>query len=86
MNGEFTCTIVRPENDSDIPCHSPAATVWGSKLPFNTICGEYASPAGGWVHAVGFSPSGDVLAFTSEPQTISLIHIFSNPTQVMTVP
>lgn len=45
---------------------SPAATVWGSKLPFNTICGEYTSPAGGWVHSVGFSPSGDVLAFASE--------------------
>ncbi len=45
---------------------SPAASVWGEKLPFNTVCGEYASPAGGWVHAVGFSPSGDVLAFASE--------------------
>jgi actin related protein 2/3 complex subunit 1A/1B len=44
----------------------PTATVWGSKLPFNTVCGEYTSPAGGWVHAVGFSPSGDVLAFTSK--------------------
>jgi len=44
----------------------PAATVWGEKLPFNTICGEYTSPSGGWVHAVGFSPSGDVLAFASE--------------------
>jgi actin related protein 2/3 complex subunit 1A/1B len=36
-------------------------------LPFNTICGEYSSPAGGWVHAVAFSPSGDLLAFASEP-------------------
>lgn len=44
----------------------PAATIWGEKLPFNTVCGEYASPAGGWVHAVSFSPSGDVLAFASE--------------------
>lgn len=44
----------------------PTATVWGSKLPFNTVCGEYTSPAGGWVHAVGFSPSGDVLAFASK--------------------
>lgn len=43
----------------------PAATVWGSKLPFNTICGEFTSAAGGWVHSVGFSPSGDVLAFAS---------------------
>lgn len=44
----------------------PPPSVWGSKLPFNTICGEYPSPAGGWVHAVCFSPSGDVLAFASE--------------------
>lgn len=43
----------------------PAPSVWGEKLPFNTICGEYTSPAGGWVHAIGFSPSGDVLAFAS---------------------
>ena len=41
----------------------PAPTVWGSKLPFNTVCGEYTSSAGGWVHSVGFSPSGDILAF-----------------------
>lgn len=46
--------------------YRPAPTVWGEKLPFNTICGEYASPAGGWVHAVGFSPSGDILAFASK--------------------
>jgi actin related protein 2/3 complex subunit 1A/1B len=44
----------------------PSPTIWGEKLPFNTICGEYSSPAGGWVHAVGFSPSGDVLAFASK--------------------
>ncbi|KAF7317949.1 Actin-related protein 2/3 complex subunit [Mycena kentingensis (nom. inval.)] len=52
----------------------PAPTVWGSKLPFNTICGEYASPAGGWVHAVGFSPSGDVLAFASHDSTITIVY------------
>ena len=44
----------------------PMPTVWGSKLPFNTVCGEYSSPAGGWVHTVGFSPSGDILAFASK--------------------
>ena len=52
----------------------PAATVWGSKLPFNTICGEYASPAGGWVHSVGFSPSGDVLAFTGHDSSINIVY------------
>ncbi|KAJ7623414.1 actin-related protein ARPC3 [Roridomyces roridus] len=52
----------------------PAASVWGSKLPFNTICGEYASPAGGWVHAVAFSPSGDALAFASHDSSISIVY------------
>ncbi|KAJ3827877.1 actin-related protein ARPC3 [Lentinula raphanica] len=52
----------------------PAATVWGSKLPFNTICGEFASAAGGWVHSVGFSPSGNVLAFASHDSSISVAY------------
>jgi len=52
----------------------PAPTVWGEKLPFNTICGEYTSPAGGWVHAVGFSPSGDALAFASHDSSINIVY------------
>ncbi|QRV88897.1 actin-related protein 2/3 complex subunit 1 [Ceratobasidium sp. AG-Ba] len=50
----------------------PAPTVWGEKLPFNTVCGEYGSPSGGWVHSVAFSPSGDLLAFASHDSTITL--------------
>ena len=45
----------------------PTPTFWGEKLPFGTVCGEFASPAGGWVHTVSFSPSGDVLAFAGKP-------------------
>jgi len=52
----------------------PAASVWGEKLPFNTVCGEYTSPTGGWVHTVGFSPSGDVLAFASHDSSITLVY------------
>lgn len=52
----------------------PTPTVWGSKLPFNTICGEYSSPAGGWVHTIGFSPSGDILAFASHDSSISIVY------------
>lgn len=44
----------------------PEPSVWGEKLPFNTVCGEFASPNGGWVHDVSFSPSGNVLAFASK--------------------
>ncbi|KAG6376297.1 WD40-repeat-containing domain protein [Boletus reticuloceps] len=53
---------------------APAPTVWGEKLPFSTICGEYTSPAGGWVHTVSFSPSGDVLAFASHDSSISIVY------------
>ncbi|KAL0061471.1 ARP2/3 actin-organizing complex subunit Sop2 [Marasmius tenuissimus] len=56
----------------------PAATVWGSKLPFNTICSEYRSPAGGWVHGVAFSPSGDLLAFTSHDSSLNIVYPGSN--------
>ncbi|KAF9029171.1 actin-related protein ARPC3 [Hymenopellis radicata] len=52
----------------------PAPSVWGSKLPFNTLCGEYTSPAGGWVHAVAFSPSGDVLAFASHDSSMTIVY------------
>jgi len=57
----------------------PAPTFWGEKLPFNTVCGEFASPAGGWVHAVSFSPSGDVLAFAGHDSTISIVYPGSGP-------
>lgn len=52
----------------------PEPSVWGEKLPFNTICGEYSSPNGGWVHDVAFSPSGDALAFTSHDSTITVVY------------
>ncbi|KIY71030.1 actin-related protein 2/3 complex, subunit 1 [Cylindrobasidium torrendii FP15055 ss-10] len=52
----------------------PPPTVWGSKLPFNTICGEYTSPSGGWVHAVAFSPSGDAMAFASHDSSITVVY------------
>ncbi|KAF8559729.1 WD40 repeat-like protein [Imleria badia] len=52
----------------------PAPTMWGEKLPFNTLCGEFASPAGGWVHAVSFSPSGEILAFASHDSSISIVY------------
>ncbi|KAK0496883.1 actin-related protein ARPC3 [Armillaria luteobubalina] len=72
-----------PNNDSKARVFSayikevdakPPPTVWGSKLPFNTICGEYPSPAGGWVHSVAFSPSGDVLAFASHDSSITVVY------------
>jgi len=58
----------------------PSPSVWGEKLPFNTVCGEYSSPAGGWVHGVAFSPSGDVLAFVSHDASITIVYPGPTPT------
>jgi hypothetical protein len=74
-----TCTVLTPE------CR-PAASVWGEKLPFNTVCGEYGSPSGGWVHAVGFSPSGDVLAFASPSRPPSAPRLRLTRPQATTAP
>lgn len=52
----------------------PQPSVWGEKLPFNTVCGEFNSPNGGWVHDVAFSPSGDALAFTSHDSSITIVY------------
>jgi len=60
----------------------PAPTFWGEKLPFGTVCGEFASPAGGWVHAVAFSPSGDALAFASHDSSISIVYSGGGPAVV----
>ncbi|KAJ3169893.1 Polycomb protein sop-2 [Geranomyces variabilis] len=48
--------------------------LWGEKLPFNTLCGEFGSEGGGWVHSVGFSPSGDSVAWVSHDSTLSIAH------------
>jgi hypothetical protein len=52
----------------------PGPTVWGTRLPFNTLCAEFPSPAGGWVHSVAFSPTGDVLAFASLDSTVTIAY------------
>ncbi|EOR03915.1 hypothetical protein E3P89_01238 [Wallemia ichthyophaga] len=65
----------------------PSPSVWGERLPFNTICGEYSSPAGGWVHSVAFSPSGNAIAFASHDSNLSIIYPtgVDNPPSVFNV-
>ncbi|KAJ2777392.1 ARP2/3 actin-organizing complex subunit Sop2 [Coemansia javaensis] len=50
----------------------PAATAWGERLPFNTLCGEFESPAGGWVHSIAFSPDGDSVAFATHDSSLTV--------------
>jgi WD40 repeat protein len=64
----------------------PAASPWGEKLPFNTVCGEFSSGTGGWVHSVAFSPNGDSLAFTGHDATITVVSPGSGSIQSIRAP
>ncbi|WFC99165.1 ARP2/3 actin-organizing complex subunit Sop2 [Malassezia yamatoensis] len=52
----------------------PPSSVWGERLPFGTVCGEFPTPTNGWVHGVAFSPSGDALAFVGHDATLSVVY------------
>ena len=52
----------------------PEASVWGERLPFNTVCGEYLNNSAGWVHGCAFSPSGNALAFTSHDSSVTIVY------------
>jgi actin related protein 2/3 complex, subunit 1A/1B len=52
----------------------PEPTVWGERLPFNTVCGEYLNNTAGWVHSVAFSPSGEALAFAAHDSSVTVVY------------
>lgn len=52
----------------------PSPSVWGERLPFNTVCGEFLNNSAGWVHSVAFSPSGDALAFAAHDSSITVVY------------
>jgi actin related protein 2/3 complex subunit 1A/1B len=52
----------------------PEACVWGERLPFNTVCGEYLNNSAGWVHGVSFSPSGNALAFVAHDSSVTVVY------------
>ncbi|PVU99370.1 hypothetical protein BB559_000782 [Furculomyces boomerangus] len=51
----------------------PAPSVWGERLPFGTICGEFESEYYGWIHSVSFSPDGNQLAFVAHDSTLTIV-------------
>lgn len=52
----------------------PNPGVWGERLPFNTVCGEFLNNSAGWVHSVAFSPSGESLAFAAHDSSITVVY------------
>ena len=55
--------------------------MWGEKLPFGTVCGEFN--AGGWVHAVNFSPDGNSIAYCAHDSTVTIANGPNAPLQVI---
>ena len=52
----------------------PEPSVWGERLPFNTVCGEYLNDSAGWIHSVAFSPSGNALAFSAHDSSVTVVY------------
>lgn len=52
----------------------PEPSVWGTKLPFQTLCGDYVNETGAWIHSVAFSPYGDCLAYANHDSSIGFAY------------
>ncbi|CAI5755735.1 unnamed protein product [Candida verbasci] len=52
----------------------PDPTVWGTKLPFQTLCGDFINETQAWIHGVKFSPNGDALAWTAHDSSIGFVY------------
>lgn len=54
----------------------PEASVWGSKLPFQTLVGDYTNETGAWVHDVAFNDdgAGDSLAYVCHDGSILVVY------------
>nr|CAG4643192.1 EOG090X05RK [Ilyocryptus agilis] len=53
----------------------PQPTAWGSKMPLGQLMAEFSNSnvgAGGWVHSVSFSASGDRIAWVGHDSSISV--------------
>lgn len=52
----------------------PEPSVWGERLPFQTLCGDFTDDAQAWVHDVAFSPSGDALAWVTHDSNVMIAY------------
>lgn len=52
----------------------PEPSVWGSRLPFQTLVGDYVNETGAWIHDVAFSDDGDSLAYVGHDSSIGVVY------------
>lgn len=48
----------------------PPPSLWGERLPFNTMCGDFVDDSEAWVHDCAFSPSGDAFAWVTHDSSV----------------
>ena len=46
--------------------------VWGEKLPFGTVCGEFLTNS--WVHSVGWAPLGNTIGWVGHDSSLSIVN------------
>lgn len=52
----------------------PQPSLWGSKLPFQTLVGDFTTNTGAWVHGVAFeAQAADALAFVTHDGSLSVV-------------
>ncbi|KAI9159282.1 ARP2/3 actin-organizing complex subunit Sop2 [Blastocladiella emersonii ATCC 22665] len=64
----------------------PAASAWGERLPFGTVCADVTTDSLGWVHGVGFSPSGNALAFVGHDSSFNVYYPEQNAIATVRAP
>jgi len=64
--------------------NKPPSGPFGSKLPFGELLVELDS-ASGWVHAIKWAPSGNVIAFSGHDSSVSFSNITQQPPSVQRV-
>lgn len=52
----------------------PEPSVWGSKLPFQTLVGDFVNETLAWIHDVAFSDDGNSLAYVGHDASIGVVY------------
>lgn len=52
----------------------PEPSLWGTKLPFQTLVGDYTNETGAWIHGVSFQPDGDALAYVGHDSSVGVVY------------
>ncbi|KAK7686825.1 hypothetical protein QCA50_009900 [Cerrena zonata] len=73
-NGVTNVTVDPKDRKKKLIHSKPEPSVWGSKLPFQTLVGDFTNETGAWIHDVDFSDDGNSLAYVSHDSSIGIVY------------